>query len=61
MTLFGFTEPNKSIFEPVFKNFGEKPANGPNSNDFLLSINRVSRCGTDIGGAPTLALPYTFA
>src|SRR5690606_5704204 len=54
-TLLGFTEHIKSIFEPDFKNFGEKPANGPNSNDFLLSINLVSRCGTDIGGAPTAA------
>ncbi|MNV80360.1 hypothetical protein D3C71_1739580 [compost metagenome] len=59
--LSGFTEVIKSNIEPVFKNFGEKPANGPNSNDFLLSINLVSKCGTDIGGAPTLALPYTFA
>ena len=24
-------------------------------------MKRVSRCGTDIGGAPTLALPYTLA
>ncbi|MNG38104.1 hypothetical protein D3C84_1256650 [compost metagenome] len=59
--LFGFTEVTKSNIEPVFKNFGEKPAKGPNSNDFLLSINLVSRCGTDIGGAPSLALPYTLA
>src|SRR5690606_11258338 len=60
-TLCGLTEVIKSNMEPDFKNFGEKPANGPNKSDFLLSINRVSRCGTDIGGAPTLALPYTLA
>src|SRR5690606_2308047 len=60
-TLFGLTDVIKSNMEPVFKNLGEKPANGPKSNDFLLSINLVSRCGTDIGGAPTAAFPYTFA
>jgi hypothetical protein len=27
----------------VFKNLGEKPANGPNSKAFLLSIYLVSR------------------
>ncbi|MOA64680.1 hypothetical protein D3C78_1908110 [compost metagenome] len=59
--LSGFTDVIKSNIEPDFKNFGEKPANGPNSSDFLLPINLVSRCGTDIGGAPTLALPYTLA
>src|SRR5699024_10153758 len=60
-TLFGLTDPIRSIFEPVFKNFGEKPANGPKNKHSSPSINRVSKCGTDIGGAPTAALPYTFA
>src|SRR5699024_11004978 len=60
-TLFGSTDSNMSIFEPVFQNVDENPANGPNNNVFLLSIYRVSRCGTDIGGAPTAALPYTLA
>ncbi|MNW06649.1 hypothetical protein D3C71_2030900 [compost metagenome] len=55
--LFGLTEVTKSNIEPVLRNFGEKPANGPNNNDFLLSINLVSKCGTDIGGAPSLAFP----
>ncbi len=43
------------------RNFGLNPAYGPNMSDALPSTMRVSRCGTDIGGAPTLALPYTFA
>src|SRR5699024_10998565 len=60
-TLFGLTEVTKSNIEPVSRNFGEKPAYGPNKSDFLLSIYLVSKCGTDIGGAPTFALPYTFA
>src|SRR5699024_5349376 len=60
-TLFGLTDPIKSIFEPVFKNFGEKPANGPKNKHSSPSINRVSKWGTDIGCAPTSALPYTFA
>ena len=36
-------------------------ANGPNSSDVSPSTTRVSRCGTDIGGAPTEACEYTFA
>ncbi|MNP86730.1 hypothetical protein D3C76_1871490 [compost metagenome] len=36
--LFGFTEPIRSRFEPVLRNFGEKPAKGPNSRAFLLLI-----------------------
>ena len=39
----------------------DTPAKGPNSNDRSPLMKRVSRCGTDIGGAPTLALPYTLA
>ena len=59
--LFGLTERIKSKFDPVFKNLGEKPANGPNNRERSPFTNRVSKCGTDIGGAPTSALPYTFA
>src|SRR5699024_12378179 len=59
--LFGLTDPNKSMFDPVFRNFGENPAYGPNSNVLSPLIYRVSRCGRDIGGAPTSALPYTLA
>src|SRR5690606_35246175 len=61
VTLCGLIDVTRSNIEPVLRNFGEKPANGPNSNDFLLLIYLVSRCGTDIGGAPTLAFPYTLA
>ncbi len=46
---------------PIFRNFGLKPAYGPNIRLALPSTIRVSRCGTDMGGAPTEALPYTFA
>src|SRR5690625_1421037 len=60
-TLFGFTDLIKSKLEPFFRNLGEKPAKGPKNNASFPSINRVSKCGTDIGGAPTAALPYTFA
>src|SRR5699024_9984861 len=59
--LFGLTELIKSIFDPVFKNYGEHPAKGPNNNVSFPSITRESKCGTDIGGAPTAALPYTLA
>jgi hypothetical protein len=45
----------RSNIEPCFRNFGFRPANGPNRSDVLPSITRVSRCGTDIGGAPTAA------
>ena len=55
--LLGFTDLTRSKYEPFFKNFGENPAKGPNSNDFSPLTNRVSKCGTDIGGAPTSALP----
>ena len=37
------------------------PAYGPKSKAFLPSMIRVSRCGTDIGGAQRAAFPYTFA
>src|SRR5699024_18872 len=56
-TLLGLTDSIKSKFEPVFKNLGENPAKGPNNNVRLPSMYLVSKCGTDIGGAPTLALP----
>ncbi len=51
------TEPGRSHSEPFFRNLVEKVANGPNSRTGLPSIMRVSRCGTDIGGEPTEALP----
>src|SRR5699024_9537353 len=37
-TLVGLTDANRSKFEPVFKNLGENPANGPNKSDRLPSI-----------------------
>src|SRR5699024_9278215 len=46
---------------PLLRNLGVQPANGPNSRPFFPLITRVSRCGTDIGGAPTDAWLYTLA
>ena len=48
---------NMSSSEPFFRYLVEKVANGPNSSTFSPSITRVSRCGTDMGGEPTDALP----
>src|SRR5699024_11724124 len=50
---------NRSRKEPDFRNFGVQPAYGPKSSPFLPSITRVSRCGTDIGGAPTRSEEHT--
>ena len=47
--------------DPRWPDFGLKVANGPNSSDAWPSTTRVSRCGTDIGGAPTDACEYTLA
>src|SRR5690349_6758408 len=55
------TWPTMSNHEPVLRNFGLNVANGPNSRDASPSTMRVSRCGTDMGGAPTDACEYTFA
>ncbi|MNV73001.1 hypothetical protein D3C71_1661240 [compost metagenome] len=60
-TLWLFSEANMSSSEPCLRYLVEKVANGPNSSTCLPSIIRVSRCGTDIGGAPTEALPYSLA
>ena len=49
--LLGWMANGKSSTEPFFRYFVVKPAKGPKSNPFLPSITRVSRCGTDIGGA----------
>src|ERR1700761_3485320 len=57
----GSIEPNRSRYDPCFRNFVEKPAYGPKRMDTFPSTWRVSRCGTDIGGDPTEAFPYTFA
>src|SRR5690554_2412120 len=51
----------KSSLEPAFKNLVVKPANGPNNNAGLPLMIRVSKWGTDMGGAPIAALPYTLA
>ncbi|MNY38558.1 hypothetical protein D3C86_1731920 [compost metagenome] len=59
--LFTFIDSGKSSNEPCFRKRVEKPAYGPNSNALFPSIILVSRWGTDIGGAPTDAFPYTFA
>ncbi len=61
MTLCEVVLPNRSMYEPFFRNFVENVANGPNRMIRLPSMTRVSRCGTDIGGEPTEALPYAFA
>ena len=59
--LSGRIERNMSVREPCFKYLVEKPAYGPKSRCRCPSMIRVSRCGTDIGGAPNAALPYTLA
>src|SRR5690554_7239604 len=55
--LVGRTEPNRSNTEPCFRKRVVKPANGPNSSAGSPLMIRVSRCGTDMGGAPIGALP----
>ena len=60
-TLFLLTEASRSKNEPSFKNLVVKPAYGPNSNAGSPLMMRVSKCGTDIGGAPIAAFPYTLA
>src|SRR5699024_5267737 len=59
--LCGRIDFGRSKKELLFKKLVEKPANGPNMSDRRPSTKRVSRCGTDIGGAPTAAWPYTLA
>ena len=59
--LFGFTDNGRSVNLPALRNFGDQPANGPNSSQSLPLITRVSRCGMDIGGAPNGGSPYTLA
>ena len=49
----GRTWATMSQRDPVFRNLGLNVANGPNSSEVSPSTTRVSRCGTDIGGAPT--------
>ncbi|MNN41794.1 hypothetical protein D3C81_1559340 [compost metagenome] len=49
------TDSGRSISEPCLRNLVVKPAYGPNSSEVLPSTTRVSRCGTDMGGAPTAA------
>ncbi len=50
-----------SNHDPVLRNFGLNVANGPKRSDASPSTTRVSRCGTDMGGAPTDACEYTLA
>ena len=57
MMLPGRMDSGRSSRLPVLRNFVEKPPYGPKSRDALPSTTRVSRCGTDMGGAPTEALP----
>src|SRR5215207_986247 len=59
--LLGRTWATRSSIEPFLRNFGLKVAKGPNSREVSPSTTRVSRCGTDMGGAPTEACEYTFA
>lgn len=51
----------KSSNDHDLRNLVVKPAYGPNNNFFFPCIIRVSKCGTDIGGAHNAAFPYTFA
>ena len=51
--LCGRTCVTMSSIPPCLRNFGLNVANGPNSRLVSPSTTRVSRCGTDIGGAPT--------
>ncbi len=53
----GLIEAGRSVILPLLRNFGDHPAYGPNSRPGLWLMTRVSRCGTDIGGAPTAACP----
>ena len=50
-------ERSRSSAEPSFRNLVVMPAYGPNSSSWRSPIQRVSRCGTDIGGAPVSAIP----
>ena len=59
--LLGRTWATMSNIEPFLRNLGLNVANGPNRSEVSPSTTRVSRCGTDIGGAPTEACEYTFA
>lgn len=54
--LLGFIDLIKFKYELFFKNFGENFVKGLNSNDFLLLINCVFKCGIDIGGVLILVL-----
>src|SRR5689334_25387645 len=56
----GRTWPTMSNQEPFLRNFGLNVANGPNSSEASPSTTRVSRCGTDMGGAPTDACDDTL-
>ena len=55
--LFDFIDLSKSNFDPYFRKFELKPAKGPNKRDLFPFIHLVSKCGTDMGGAPTAAFP----
>ena len=48
----GLIDRGRSVTWPCLRNFGDQPAYGPNSSHGLPLMMRVSRCGTDIGGAP---------
>ena len=55
--LLALTDFIKSSLEPCFKNLVVKPAKGPNNKARWPLMMRVSKCGTDMGGAPMAALP----
>merc|ERR1719443_1916561 len=61
MRLCGRKEQNQSRSDPVLRKRGEKPAYGPKRTISLPPMMRESKCGTDMGGAPTAASPYTLA
>ena len=56
--LFNLIDRGKSKKDPCFNNFALNPANGPNKSNFLLLMTRKSRCGIDMGGAPSITCVY---
>ncbi|SKV40414.1 Uncharacterised protein [Mycobacteroides abscessus subsp. abscessus] len=50
----------KSVHRPCLSSLVLNVAYGPNITYGRPSTMRLSRCGTDIGGAPTGACPYTL-
>ena len=58
--LFNLIDLKKSVQLPCFKNLVDMPAYGPKSKHCFPLMVLKSRCGVDMGGDPTLGLPYTL-